>query len=87
MTSYPVREADDYADGLPDHFDGDDYIIQFDRYAFGIVTSGSYAGMYYSPEDMPVGFQGVFADRPGADGPDGETEKICDHWYWFIARF
>lgn len=85
VTSYPVQEDGKYTAGAYDFQDGDPYIIQFDRFGFGLAVGGSYAGMYYSPEDIPVGFQGVFPDSPSAT--DGETEKICDHWYWYIAWF
>ncbi|MGM9615335.1 MAG: hypothetical protein ACI3W7_07405 [Oscillospiraceae bacterium] len=85
VTSYPVHEYGLYSAGSYDFCGGDPYIIQFDRFGFGLAVGGSYAGMYYSPEDTPVGFQGIFLDTPGA--ADGETEKICDHWYWYIAWF
>ena len=88
VVSYPVYGADAYSPPY-DFNNGDPYIIQFERFGFGLAPSGAYAGMYYSPDDMLVGFQGVLLNSPVTviGGNHYETEKICDHWYWYIAWF
>lgn len=70
-------------------------IVEFVGYSFGIVPSGFYTGFYYSPENIPVRFQGSgTAMEPSKNGwaytemgNRGYTEKICDNWYWFEFYF
>ena len=89
------------------HFDYEDFtvsyfpntykpIVEFTVTSFGIAPSGYYKGFYFSPDDMPVRFQGsgVATEnykngwRYSADGDNqGYIEKICDYWYWFEYSF
>lgn len=72
-------------------------IVQFTVSSFGLGPSASYQGFYYSPQDVPLGFQGTDVTLEAANGgwqwteQDGsnwgKTEKITDHWYWFEAHF
>lgn len=70
-------------------------MVEFITFAFGIAPSSIYKGFYYSPNDTPLGFQGVNVnfEKNGAgwvydDGNNIEhTEKIMDHWYWFKMKF
>lgn len=62
-----------------------------------IIPSSTYEGFYYSPEDKPMGFQGVEVtfteDGDGWrwDEEDGDnwqyTERIKENWYSFKAHF
>ena len=67
-------------------------IVEFSTGGFGIAPSGYYTGFYYSPEDIPVRYNGngtnMEQDKNGwiyQDRGDnhGYTEKICDNWYWY----
>lgn len=81
VSCFPVHEEGTYKPGSYDIPDRDPYVIQFHRFGFGLVPASTYAGMYYSSDDTPSGFQGV------PMGSRGDTKKICDHWYWYIAWF
>lgn len=71
-------------------------VVQFTVKSGGIVPSSGYKGFYYSPEDVPIGFQGIETEFI-ADGDrwlysyegdnQGFTEKIIDNWYWFEIIF
>lgn len=68
-------------------------MVQFDTSAWG----KRYRGFYYSPQDIPLGFQETemeFVPRDKgwyweeADGNNRMyTEKITNQWYWFDMRF
>ncbi|MBE6895249.1 MAG: hypothetical protein E7483_06605 [Ruminococcaceae bacterium] len=70
-------------------------IVEFVGYSFGIAPSVFYTGFYYSPENIPVRFQGSgTAMEPYKNGwayiemgNQGYTQKICDNWYWFEFYF
>ena len=71
-------------------------VVEFTVKSFGIGSSSGYKGFYYSPDNMPVGFQGVETvfvqngDRfeYSYEGDNaGFTEKICENWYWFEMNF
>ena len=71
-------------------------VVEFSTGGFGIAPSGYYTGFYYSPEDVPVRYNGhgtameeykngwAYADR---GDNHGYTEKICDNWYWYKFWF
>jgi len=71
-------------------------VVEFTVSSFGIVPSSHYKGFYYSPDDVPIGYQGVKTEflqngsrweySYGGDNT-GFTEKICDNWYWFEMKF
>ena len=67
-------------------------IVEFSMGGFGIAPAGYYTGFYYSPEDIPVRYNGSGTameehkngwtyQEKGDNG--GYTEKICDNWYWY----
>lgn len=70
-------------------------VVEFNGYSFGLAPSGYYTGFYYSPNDIPVRFNGSgTAMEPYKKGwtytimgNHGYTEKICDNWYWFEFYF
>lgn len=72
-------------------------IVEFEVEGRGFGSSTTYTGFYYTPEDVPVGFQGesipLTESAPGwtwqeENGDNRQTvEKICDHWYWYEAHF
>ena len=71
-------------------------IVEFNGKGFGIAPSGFYTGFYYSPDDIPVRYNGSgTAMEPYKNGwtyseggdNHGYTEKICDNWYWFEFYF
>lgn len=72
-------------------------MVEFIVSDFGIGSSTTYKGFYYSPDDEPLGFQGTDVDwQPEGDGwkwkeSEGDnfeyTEKIMDKWYWFEMHF
>lgn len=78
----------------------EDIIVQFllPTESEGVAPASKYVGVYYSPDDVVTGFQGVI----GTHQPDGEgwswsegsngdnggyTQKITDNWYYFEAWF
>lgn len=71
-------------------------VVEFTVSSLGIVPSSRYKGFYYSPDDVPIGYQGVKTEllqngsrweySYGGDNT-GFTEKICDNWYWFEMKF
>ena len=75
----------DYATGM----------VQVQVGSFGIVPSTTYWGVYYSPEDTPLPYDG--ADVPLApagegfawerDGNTGYTQRLETGWYFFTASF
>lgn len=72
-------------------------MVEFVYYSFGLGSSMSYYGFYYSPQDMPLGFQGTWAefttDGEGwrweeENGDNWEyTERISDGWFFFEIHF
>ena len=71
-------------------------IVEFSSGGFGIAPSGYYTGFYYSPEDIPVRYNGsgtnMEQDKNGwryqeRGDNHGYTEKICDNWYWYKFWF
>lgn len=72
-------------------------MVEFQTSAFGLVPSSTYSGFYYSPEDVPMGYQSVQVEFvESGDGwlweePERDnrqyTEKIEDHWYWYEVSF
>lgn len=91
-------EAQGYAfRGYRIEYEESNRMVQFTTSGSGLGASTSYRGFYYSPADIPLGFQGTDVPFvPSGDGwhwqePDGDnweyTEKIMDHWYWFEMHF
>lgn len=72
-------------------------IVEFAVGGSGFGSATSYTGFYYSPEDIPLGFQGAVLDLTESahgwtwqeENSDNRQiiEKICDHWYWYEAHF
>lgn len=72
-------------------------IVEFAIGSSGFGSAASYTGFYYSPEDVPLGFQGAVLDLTESargwtwqeeTGDNRQTiEKICENWYWYEARF
>ena len=71
--------------------------VEFELSSWGISPASVYEGFYYSPEDKPLGFQGVSVHFvPDGNGwtwsePSGDnrqyTERIASHWYCYKAVF
>lgn len=63
----------------------------------GIVPGSIYSGFYYSPKDVPIGYNGVKVQWTGTDTgwtwreKDGDnwehTERIMEKWFWFEMHF
>lgn len=63
----------------------------------GLGSATSYSGFYYSPKDIPLGFQGTDMDfmESGSGWKYQEaggdncyyTEKITDNWYYYKMFF
>ena len=78
------------------YIQSDTPVVEFTVSRFGIVPSNHYKGFYYSPDDIPIGYQGAETEflqngsrweySCGGDNT-GFTEKICDNWYWFEMKF
>ncbi|WP_312281081.1 hypothetical protein [Oscillibacter sp.] len=72
-------------------------MVEFVTETRGLIPSSSYKGFYYSPDNMPLGYQGVKTNfikvnngwrSETVDGDNSEyTEKIMAHWYWFEMNF
>ena len=73
-----------------------DVCLDFFCFGFGIVPSSSCKGFYYSPQDVPRGYQG--SRQPLTDAgagwsweDDGDnryyTEKLCDKFYFYEVHF
>ena len=71
-------------------------IVEFSTGGFGIAPSGYYTGFYYSPQDIPVRFNGEGTameeykngwQYQSVGDNHGYTEKICDNWYWYKFWF
>ena len=63
----------------------------------GLVANSCFFGCFYSPNDVPAGFQNVDVELV-SDGEDrwtwqgegdncGSVEKLRDKWYYFEAKF
>ena len=87
----------EYNSWLVDYYiKSDTPVVEFTVSSFGIVPYSCYKGFYYSPDDVPIGYQGVKTEflqngsrweySYGGDNT-GFTEKICDNWYWFEMSF
>lgn len=93
-------------DEIPDHylgvqvegvFQGEEPIVQFRYSSFGLVSSSTYYGFYYSPSDQPVPFQNVDLPLSGTgtdswewtDGTDngGVIVRIIPNWFYYEAWF
>ncbi len=90
----------------PDHswyFSDVDYhdsthMVEFTTSYWGIAPSGVRKGFYYSPENIPLGYDyggELVSFLPYEAGwlweeEDGNntmyTERIADHWFWFEFR-
>ncbi len=90
----------------PDHswyFSDVDYhdsthMVEFTTSYWGIAPSGVRKGFYYSPENIPLGYNyggEVLSFLPYEAGwlweeENGNntmyTERIADHWFWFEFR-
>jgi len=72
-------------------------LVEFEMSSWGIVPASAYEGFYYSPEDKPMGFQGIgvqftpegagWAWREASGDNRQYTERITAHWYWYKAIF
>lgn len=72
-------------------------VVEFLCGGFGLAPSSSYTGFYYSPSDVPLGFQGEVMPLVKTDtgwsyeqvngDNQYETEKIVDRWYYFHMSF
>ncbi|WP_283608027.1 hypothetical protein [Faecalispora anaeroviscerum] len=75
----------------------DSEMVEFLCGGSGLGSSTSYSGFYYSPSDIPLGFQGEPITLTKTDtgwsyeeaGGDNhyETEKIIDCWYYYHMSF
>ncbi len=73
-------------------------MVEFTTSYWGIAPSGVKKGFYYSPENIPLGYNyggEVLSFLPYEAGwlweeEDGNntmyTERIVDHWFWFEFR-
>ena len=104
LTQYVETMLQTTSDGEQDMYDGYEVtcwpstsMVEFIASGKGLTPSAVYEGFYYSPQDIPLGFQGTQAEFT-ADGdgwtweePGGDnweyTEKIQDQWYWFEMHF
>ncbi len=96
LEGYHGYSAGDTYDGWDVTYYPHSGMIEFQTSAFGLVPSSTYSGFYYSPEDVPMGFQSAQVDfAEHGDGwlweePEGDNrqymEKIADHWYWYEAK-
>ena len=74
-----------------------DTMVDFLCRSSGFASSTSYSGFYYSPDDVPLGFQGESMNFEEAEHgwkyteSEGDnwyyTEKICDNWYAYEMHF
>lgn len=97
MENHHGWRAEDSYDGWKVSYYPHSGKIEFETSAFGLAPSSTYSGFYYSPEDVPMGFQSAqvdFAEHGGGwlwEEPEGDnrqyTEKIADYWYWYEAKF
>lgn len=72
-------------------------MVQFLVFGWGLAPSTKYRGFFYSPDDIPLGFQGTTVEfEPSGNGwvweeEQGDNrqyvEKIVDCWYWFEMEF
>lgn len=78
-------------------FEGESPIVQFYHSGWGLGSSTTYWGFYYSAENKPAAFQNV--DQPLVPSGDGEwtwtdgtdnggiTRRISDGWFYYKAWF
>lgn len=75
----------------------DTNLVEFITHSKGIVPNSVIFGFYYSPDNIPLGFQGFqmkFDEyESGWKWIDEKsdnweyTEKIIDNWFWFEMNF
>lgn len=94
----PADDATLFGYKYVNSWDGEHPITEFMIGARGfLLVNARYFGCYYSPHDVPAGFQNVAVELI-PDGEDrwvwqgegdnhGHTEKLMDHWYYFEAKF
>lgn len=69
-----------------------------DRWCFGIAPASTYRGFYYSPENVPLGFQGAALEFKSVEnGWESEpypgssiheyTERTTDNWFFYEVKF
>ena len=74
-----------------------DDMVEFCTGSFGLISSTTYKGFYYSEDDEPHGFQDVPVEfvKSGngwswaeSEGDNIQyTERIAAHWYWYEVKF
>ncbi len=81
-----------------DYYDSS-HMVKFTTSYWGIVPSGVLKGFYYSPKNIPLGYDfggELVSFVPYEEGwlweeEDGNntihTERIVDHWFWFEMRY
>ncbi|HIY03666.1 MAG TPA: hypothetical protein H9733_01710 [Candidatus Anaerotignum merdipullorum] len=72
-------------------------VVEFLVSTGGLGSSSKYYGFYYSPQNIPMGYQEqnvkLLENETGWQwsDPNGDnqyyTEKIADNWYWFEMDF
>lgn len=70
-------------------------MVQVQVGSFGIAPSTTYWGVYYSPEDTPLPYDGANVPLAPAgegfawerDGNTGYTQRLEAGWYFFTASF
>lgn len=72
-------------------------MVQFTVSSSRFASSHNYKGFYYSPTDIPLGYQGTDLEFIKTETgwewkePKGDnvqyTEKIVENWYWFEMDF
>lgn len=72
-------------------------MVEFTTSYWGLVPSGVRKGFYYSPQNIPLGYNyGEISFNQYEEGwlweeENGDntiyTEKIVDYWFWFEARY
>ncbi len=74
------------------------HMVEFTTSYWGIAPSGVRKGFYYSPENIPLGYDyggELVSFLPYEEGwlweeEDGNntiyTERIVNHWFWFEMR-
>ncbi len=107
LNNYVTRLLSEKIDDHHGEFDGmkvdlwkNRNVVEFskDRWCFGIVPASTYRGFYYSPENVPLGFQGAALEFKSVEnGWESEpypgssiheyTERITDNWFFYEVKF
>ena len=107
LNDYVVRLLNEKQDDYHGEYDTmtvdlwkDCNMVEFskDRWCFGIAPASTYRGFYYSPEDVPLGFQGAalefksvengWESKPYPGSSIHEyTERITDNWFFYEVKF